>query len=134
MTLTSRKHIEIGKGAKSKRVEEIVVDWTAAADGSVTDLSLPLYGYLVKVIVNPGTTAPTGNYDITLEDPEDNALDAFSGQLINRSATVTEHQVYPFIATSLRKIFLAGTYNLAIANNSVDSATGKIKIYLADEE
>lgn len=132
-SVTSRSLVEIGKGDESKRIEKIIIDWVADdAAATVPDLSIPLNGYLLKVITNPGATAPTANYDITLEDPEDNALDAAGGLLANRAAATTE-QVYPNVSGATIPIFLMGTYNVAVSNNAVNSATGRIILYLASE-
>lgn len=130
-TLTSRVRREFGK-AERRGVEIVTIDWVGdAADGSVPDLSLDLDGYLVKVVTNPGSTAPTANYDITIEDPTDNALDAAGGLLANRHTTTTE-QVYPLVTGAACPIFLAGTYNVAVSNNAVNSASGRIVFYLTD--
>lgn len=115
-----------------RHVEKVTIDWVADdADGSVPALSLPLAGFLLKAITNPGSTAPTANYDIALGDPEDSALDAFAGALQNRHTTTTE-QVYPLVTGAAIPIFLSGTYSLALTNNSVNSATGRIILYLVD--
>lgn len=131
-TLTSLVFREIGKGGESRRVEIVTCDWVADdTTGAVPTLSLPLDGYVVKVITNPGSTAPTSNYDITLTDPEDSSLDAMASLLLNRHTSTTE-QVYPLISGGSIPIFLSGTYGLAVANNSVNSATGRIIFYLVD--
>lgn len=134
--LTSRENKQFG--LNGKRCEIVTVDWVAdAAAATVPDLSLDLKGYVIKVITNPGSTAPTANYDIALEDPEDNALDPLAGALGNRHTTNTE-QVYPAIAGAPGTVtsfppFLCGTYNIAVSNNAVNSATGRIIFYLVDE-
>jgi hypothetical protein len=131
-TLTSRERVQIGKGPESKFVEKVTVDWVGDdATGAVPDLALELNGFLVKVITNPGSTAPTANYDISLEDPEDNALDAAATLLNNRHTSTTE-QVYPLISGASTPILLCGTYNVAVSNNSVNSATGRIIFHLVE--
>lgn len=117
-----------------KHVRKVTVDWVAdAADGSVPTLSLVnLYGYCLKVITNPGATAPTDNYDIILGDPADNALDALAGALANRDTANTE-QVYPTASGSTIPVYLTkGDYVLTITNNAVNSATGRVILVLAD--
>ena len=131
-TLTSRVFVDIGKKANRRTVEVVTVDWVAdSADATVPTLSLPLEGFLIKAITNPGATAPSANYDITLTDPEDSALDAAASLLINRHTSTTE-QVYPLISGAACPILLAGTYGIAVAGNAVNSATGRIIFYLAD--
>ena len=131
-TSTSRL-AEIGKGAKSRRCEIITTSWTGDdATGAVPDAAIEMHGYILKVVTNPGSTAPTANYDIALEDPEDNALDALGGLLANRHTSTTE-QVYPAVTGAATPIFVSGTYNVSVSNNSVNSATGRIIFYLVDE-
>lgn len=125
-----------GFGKGGQLVEVVQIDWVGdASDGSVPATSITLSGYVQKAITNPGTTAPTANYDIALADPEDSALDALAAALQNRHTTNTE-QVYPRIAgapgtVSSFPVFLQpGTYSLQITNNSQASATGRILLYL----
>lgn len=119
---------------QQKNSEVVTINWTAdAADGSVPDTTLGLYGTVVKIVTNPGSTAPTANYDMALNDAEA-TLDALAGALANRHTTTTE-QVYPTIAGAPGTVtavspFLVGTYTFALTNNSVNSATGKVVIYL----
>lgn len=118
------------------KAEVVVVSWTGdSSDGSFTAKTLGLFGYLEKVVTNPGSTAPSANYDIALGDPTDSALDVLATALNNRHTSTTE-QVYPRIAgtvgtVSSFKPFLVGDYTLAITGNSVASATGTIEFYLS---
>lgn len=128
----SRASTNLSKSVNSKRVEKVTVDWTAdAADASVPTLSLDLHGFIVKVVTNPGATAPTANYDIALGSPEDSTLDALATLLNNRHTTTSE-QVYPLISGAATPIFVSGTHVLAITNNAVNSATGSIVFYLVE--
>lgn len=126
-------------GTTGKYVEIVTVSFVGdASDGSVPTLAIPMSGFVKKVVTNPGSTAPTANYDIALGDPEDSALDALGAALQNRHTSNTE-QVYPLLAgapgtVSSTPVFLAGTYTLAITNNSVNSATGTITFYLVDQQ
>lgn len=133
----SRSMIEYGKG-RSKRCEKVSFAITAdAADGSMPDTTVSLAGWLIKVVTNPGATAPTANYDLSLNDPLDTTFDALGAALNNRHTTNTE-QVYPAIAGSPGTVtamtpFLAGDYVLKLANNIVNSATIAMDFYLVDE-
>lgn len=133
VTITSREMIQWGKGQR-KTVEKITIDATGdAADGSFPAKTITgMYGYVFKVVTNPGSTAPTANYDIVLNDPDDAGLDAMGGLIINRHTSNGE-QVYPNASGATIPIFLCGDYSLAITNNSVNSATTKIIFYLADD-
>lgn len=133
VTITSRDRTEFGIGTRSRTCEIVTIAVTAdAADGSVPNTSIPLKGFLVKAITNPGATAPTDNYDIELMDPADVALDALGGALTNRDTATTE-QAYPVITGAACPVFLCGTYTLKVSNNSVNSATVSIILYLLDE-
>lgn len=138
-TSVSRSYSIYGKGSgHQKRCEKVTVSFVAdAADGSVPSTSIPMHGWLVKVVTNPGATAPTANWDAVLGDPDDSALDVLAGAIANRHTSTTE-QVYPMIAgapgtVSSTHVFLSGTYTLAISGNSVNSATGDLHFYLVDE-
>lgn len=137
-TSVSRSFAEYSKGGESKRVEKITVSFVGdSANGGVPNTSIPMQGHIIKIVTNPGSTAPTSNYDIALGDPDDSTLDVLGGAIANRHTTTTE-QVYPMIAgspgtVSSRPVFVSGTHTLAISNNSVNSATGDIHFYLVDE-
>jgi hypothetical protein len=129
----TRETLRLGQNDKKKKLEKVTIAWTAHTDGTFTTASVALSGYLIKVVTNPGSTAPTANYDITLTDPDGSDLDAAAGTLANRHTTATEC-VYP-VGTSgaATPILLCGTYGVAIANNSVNAATGTIIFYLVDD-
>ncbi len=45
--------------------------WTSAADGTVVKATLSgYYGEVIALFTDPGATAPTDNYDITVTDPD----------------------------------------------------------------
>jgi hypothetical protein len=130
-TSTSRSLGNFGITA-SKRYKAITVSFTAdAADGSVPDTTLAnLNGYVMKIVTNPGSTAPTDNWDFVLNDAD--GVDALGGAGANRDTTTSE-QVYPTVSGAAIPIWLPnGSYTLAISGNSVNSATGTVTIYLAD--
>jgi hypothetical protein len=116
-----------------KKVDVVKIDWVAdAADGSVPNTSITgLWGFLLKAITNPGSTAPTANYDIELLDPEDATCDALGATLNNRHTTSTE-MVYPVISGAAVPIFLCGDYTFKLSNNSVNSATGSVILFLVE--
>lgn len=137
-TVTVTKTTKSFFSGVSRYVQVVQIDWTAdSADGSVPDTNIVLSGWVQKAITDPGGTAPTANYDIALKDPQDSALDALANALQNRHTSTTE-QVYPMIAGSpgtvtSRSVFLPpGTYTFSLSNNSVNSATGRVLLYLTD--
>lgn len=112
-------------------VQVITVAWTAHTDGSVTAETIDVdpQGYVFMVVTNPGGTAPTAAYDITITDAD--GVDIMGGTLANRSATASE-QAVPAVSTGIyggRYVTTAPT--LTIANNSVNGATGTVVIYVA---
>jgi hypothetical protein len=125
------------KSANDTYFEKVVIDWVAdASAATVPNTTVSgLYGFLLKAITNPGSTAPTANYDIAFGDPEDTTLDALGGLLQNRHTSNTEAvygiakngtDVAPF------PIFLAGDYQFQLTNNAVNSATGRVILYLSE--
>jgi hypothetical protein len=128
----SRSFDHYEKVGARKVVEKVTISWTASSsDGSVPDTNIDLKGFVLKAITDPGSTAPTANYDIAFGDPEDTALDAFDGALQNR-ATATTEQKAVVLSGATEPVFLDGTYQLQITNNLVNSATGTIILYLVD--
>ncbi len=105
------------------------ISWTADdSDGSVPNAAIPeTTGYVVLAITDPGATAPTANYDITIED--EFGVDIMGGALTDRSATLTE-QAMPLIAVTPVPRMVNGALTFKLANNSVNSAVGKCYVYI----
>lgn len=106
-----------------------VLDWTAHTDGSFTNATTrwAVDGYVFMVIVNPGATAPTGSYDVTLLDSD--GMDIMGGELANLSATVTA-QFVPKIDSVYGTRFVRGPLTMTLSGNSVNGAVGEIIIYI----
>lgn len=101
-----------------------IVTLTCTGDGSITAYSfVPSTfgvrgGYLYNVTTNPGTAAPTDNYDITLVvDGEDIA----GGLLANRSTSAT--QTVAIAPTTLGYHMADGTMAVTFANNTANPST-----------
>jgi hypothetical protein len=105
-------------------------EWTAdAADGSVpTSTVSGIMGYVVRVITDPGATAPTDDYDIVLNDKY--GADVMGGALIDRDTTATEHAL-PIIGSASAGALVIDTLQLSISGNSVNSATGTVTVLIA---
>lgn len=108
--------------------------WIAHTDGTFTSVAsgVAINGYIVKVITNPGSTAPTALYDITLTNTD--GEDVVHGALANRSATATE-AIVPIPADNATVYGAAPTYGiitLNISNNSVNSGNGTVSILYED--
>ena len=109
--------------------------WTAAANGAVANITLStseynfLQGlgyYLYFMRTDPSTTAPTDNYDVVVEDSTGN--DILGGAGANRDTANTE-TVMPLVGESGELFPVDGALTIKISGNSVNSATGTIKLY-----
>lgn len=121
------------ENGKPCRVLKLTVT-ASSVDGSVADVTLPkIYGKLMKVITNPGSTAPTDNYDISILDTDDSTADAANSLLLNRDTANTE-VVYPTAVAGESPLFFqpGSAYALHVVNNSVNSATTVIWLFFAD--
>jgi hypothetical protein len=106
--------------------KRLVINATAdASDGSFPNTSLKKLGpgFLQPVITNPGSTAPTDNYDIKILHPSDSTADAAGSTLIDRDTTNTEIAATTISGMAAPVFIGSGTYTLAITGNSVNSAT-----------
>jgi hypothetical protein len=118
-TMAVGTHTCVVVGADVKDCSSVTCTWTAdASDGSVPTAEV-YGGCLVKAITDPGTTAPTDNYDITLVE-DTYSTDVSDSLLLNRDTANTEE--VEFVPAECWE----GTADLTIANNSVNSATGAI--------
>ena len=113
-------------------IVRVTLAWTSAADGSASGDTPSLSGELMKVVFDPGSAAPTANYDITLNDA--NGFDVLAGFGANLSATVTT-QLKPGIAfkdgttTSVAPTVIDGVLTLAVTNAG-DTKSGSVVLYL----
>lgn len=105
-------------------------EWVADdTDGSVpTDTIDGILGYVVRVITDPGSTAPTDDYDIELHDAY--GCDLMGGALNDRDTTATE-QAMPIIGGASSGALVLDTLELNITGNSVNSATGTVWVLIA---
>lgn len=102
-----------------------------AAAATVPDTVLPKFeGRLLAIETNPGATAPTANYDITIEDAH--AHDVLQGVGANRHTANTERAVVIYASTSIHPaVDDADVLTLKVANNLVNSAQIVIVLYYA---
>jgi hypothetical protein len=121
-------------------IEIIIFSWVGdASDGSVpatsssTAYPTTKAGYIIKVSVDPGAcaTCPTDNYDVTLTDDTTGA-DLMGGELANLSNTVSGDFV-PKIGSAYGSNFAPNAFTLNLSNNSVNSATGTVYVYIDKE-
>lgn len=127
-------------------VRRILIDWTSDdTTGAVTATTRKIVGRLLKVVTDPGATAPTANYDIVISDEE--SLDVLSGlagvgtavapTLANRHTSTTEVVYLRAESVVTTGYPLAGTEpvvcdKLSVAvTNAGNSKQGQIIIYYA---
>lgn len=137
MTLNKISTKLSGKGANYSGAHDIfklLIEWVGDASGgtvpqtafSASDLKFLRGRYCVLAVTDPGSTAPTDNYDITIED--EYGVDVFGGSLTNRD-TANSEQAIPQIGTGLASRLCGGTWTFKLSGNSVNSATGKLCLY-----
>lgn len=114
-------------------VRKITFTCTAdAADGSfpATALTQKIEGRLIAIETDPGSTAPTDNYDIVITNG--GGIDVLQGVGANRDTANTESAQIVVSGTSLRPtVDETDTLTLTITNNAVNSATVVITLYYA---
>lgn len=105
-------------------------NWTSGTDGGVTITTGPsMFGQIVRVTTDPGSTAPTDNYDIVMND--DNSFDLLCGTGANRDTANTE-SVVPFIGngtTTDAPVWVSGQCTPAITNAG-SAKIGSLIIYI----
>jgi hypothetical protein len=115
----------------------VIFSWTAdASDGSVpatsssTKWPTAYTGCVYAMETNPGSTAPTDDYDITLTDTD--GVDLLGGQGANRDTATSE-----IVPAKIGSVFACAptheAFTLNITNNSVNSATGTVKVYIYED-
>jgi hypothetical protein len=102
---------------------------TVPATSSSTKYPGDRAGYIIKVVTDPGATAPTDNYDITLVDATTGA-DLLGGEGANRDTANSEEAV-PKIGSAYAANFAPVAFTLNLTGNSVNSATGTVYVYIA---
>jgi len=96
-----------------------------SADGSFpATASRPIDGWIIRVETNPGATAPTALWGLTLLDQD--GLDVMGGVIAagattGRSATATQHVMAP-------QPYVRGAVTITPTGNSVNSAVVVLRI------
>jgi hypothetical protein len=112
------------------KMKVITATWVAETSGAFTSATITgckgMYLIAAETIPNQGR-APTGNYDGTLSDSNSLGATALAVLTItNASATASEMWFPTQISRPLDTDLI-----LAITGNSVDRATGQVKLYLS---
>ena len=115
------------------RIKRIILSWTSHTDGTVSKaVTAYVNGIIRRVVFNPGATAPTDNYDVTITDAD--GLDVLSGLGANRHTTTTQ-QVIPLVAatdgvtTTAMPVAIDGLLRLEIAAAG-SGKVGVITLYI----
>lgn len=116
--------------AAAELVNKVTLAWTSDGSGAATQ-AITLRGTILRVVTNPGATAPTDNYDLTAPDAD--GVDVFGGQGANRDTANSEHfcpglPLADGTTTSTAPISVNGEITLTIANAGA-SKEGSITIY-----
>lgn len=94
MTFTYDEGVD--SAGRAGGVSKIAIDWTSDdATGAVAGTTRKIVGAIVKGITDPGTAAPTDNYDINITDEE--GVDVLANcklGLANRDTANTEEQYF----------------------------------------
>jgi hypothetical protein len=104
----------------------MVADASSSTFTAVSSAPYRIDGYVVKAETNPGSTAPTDNYDITITDAE--SCDIMGGELSNRDTAISE-QAIPKAGNAYGDMFVEGLVTCTVTNNAVVNATTKVIIY-----
>lgn len=125
----------VSKITIDKRVERVIltISWTGGTGvdaGTIPNVTITpaTYGiegwYLYSVETNPGSTAPTDNYDITILDAD--GKDLCGSLCLNRDVTNTELVLAGLGGFGFPVV--RGPLTLVLAGNVVESSTGTIII------
>ena len=71
-------------------IKHVQWSWTSDASGDVSGTdTMVVSGVALRWATNPGSTAPTANYDIVVNDED--GIDIANGGLVNRHTSNSEH-------------------------------------------
>lgn len=113
-------------GPLAGRVENsLTLSMTSDTDGSVEYTTQAVRGVIHRVTTNPGSTAPTDNWDITVSD--ENGIDVLASLGANRDTTNSE-TVFPVDTTSGFPFAVSEPLAVAVTNAG-DSKTFSLTIY-----
>ena len=120
-------------------IRRVIATWLSDdATGAVSGTTRKLSGTLIKANTNPGSAAPTDDYDITLTDEDGvNILTACDDDLSDRDTAnseevyflVKDHAVSP-LAQSLHPV-VCGAITIAVANAG-NAKAGVLTLYVKD--
>ena len=110
----------------------VTFTWVADGSGNADAVAYFPYGaYITRVVTDPGATAPTADYDITLTDTD--SYDVMGGTLADRHTTTTE-QVVPTVHsdgtnTIFGAVHIIGAITLNVSNAGA-AGNGIVRVYV----
>lgn len=114
-------------------VRRISLTCTADSVGATypsTALTTKFEGRLIKLVTNPGTTQPTDDYDVVLNDQHGH--DVLEGVGINRDTLNTEEVPIVYSGSTIHPwVDESDALTLVISGNAVNSAVTVIDLYYA---
>jgi hypothetical protein len=106
-------------------VNSMTLSWTSDSSGDATATTGAIFGTILRVATNPGATAPTDNYDVTLSDAD--GFDILYGLGANRDTANTE-SISPVDPVSGVPPVVAGPLSLSVSSAGA-SKVGTVVIY-----
>ena len=134
MAFAADSVVTVKRNTAHNGMEVVVFTWlantvTGAVPATSTSTKWPKdrAGCIAKVVTNPGSTAPTDNYDITLTDAD--GVDLMGGELADRDTSTSEVAV-PKIDTTFGCVVVTESFIMNITGQSVSAATGTMSVYI----
>lgn len=120
-------------------IKKIIVDWTSDdTTGAVSGTTAKVTGELIKGVTDPGSAAPTDDYDIVLTDEE--GVDVLgqciaASQLINRDTANSEQNYFFVLNKDASPLSMAAfpvvADKLTVSiTNAGNSKTGQLILYV----
>ena len=121
-------------GSKHDGFVVVTITWQTATNGSLTATAFSDYiekeiqgMYCIMAVTNPGSTAPTDNYAIVLNDAD--GCDIFGGELNNRDTATSEQAVPKMGNVYGARPILTSSLTFTLTGNSVNTALGTCAFY-----
>lgn len=118
--------------ARPRGIGQVSWAWTSDASGNVSGVDTEsITGEILRVVTNPGATAPTDNYDVVVNDAD--GVDVLAGTGANRD-TATSEQAIPIIETTVGantygyRVVVDGPLTLGITNAGA-TKQGTVTLY-----
>jgi hypothetical protein len=111
--------------ARNEGITKIKFEWTSetnSATGTTTDV---YSGQVLELVTDPGSAAPTDNYDVTITDAD--GVDVLAGQGADRDTANTEYVIH---SDSTPLGVVADSQLTLSIGTAGDAKTGTVYLYL----